>query len=292
MKDIRIVKSSALFKFLVQKSTKPVKKDVGFSLFGYIKMFLLWNVGVKLLTRLQYTWFKLCSMGLSRTPEEEGFDKILLGYPSNHNYRISSGMFLPEYQLFSRFKLIAALYPDNFNSFFDIGSCKGFFTFCSALTPGCEKSVGIDLHKPFVELTDQIKDYLKIDNVFFNIVSLDQVAAEPEKYKAPYQTAMVINTYHYLYWGSGLSDKSFNDHDVILKQIADVCTDTLIFSNPLEVKNSPGEIRKRAAKVTTHTYTTREFLEAADKYFDVYQVGALGRIGKRPLFVMKRKKQG
>ena len=99
---------------------------------------------------------------------------------------------------------------------------------------------------------------------------------------------MLINTYHYLYWGSGLVDKSFNSHDQILETLSKVCKRKLIFSNPLEVHHATGEIKKRA-EGKSHDYTTEAFLNAAKKHFKIHRAGSLGQTRKRPLLILEKK---
>ena len=117
---------------------------------------------------------------------------------------------------------------------------------------------------------------------------LDDVANNPGQYRTPYQTIVLLNTYHYMYWGSGYSDKHWADHEYLLGTLAGICTDRVIFMSPLEIEHCPSDIARRAKQHPewAPNFTTEKFLEVAGKYFDVTHEGYLGI---RPLYLMKRK---
>jgi hypothetical protein len=78
------------------------------------------------------------------------------------------------------------------------------------------------------------------------------------------------------------------DHDSIMSALAKVCARHLVFMNPLEISDCPLEIQKLAALTSDHDYTREGFLSAAQKHFDVFEVG-LDDSGKRPIMLLARR---
>ncbi len=209
------------------------------------------------------------------------------GYPRNHNYRIGGRALLPGFSLYHRWRMLSALCPEPLESLLDIGSSKGFFVLAAALEPGCRAAAGIDLHAPFIDVSERVAEAMGVERAKFFLAALDAVAANPARYGGPFQTVLLINTYHYLYWGSTYAEKSFGRHDEILGHLAALCTGRVIFSSPLEVDACPGDVRRRAREAGTgHDYTQRAFYEAAGRFFGVAPAGVLGR---RPVLVLNRR---
>ena len=249
---------------------------------------LFWELGRGACDMLSYARYARACAKLAESPTEAALNPELSGYPRNHDYKIASGRLVAGKRLFSRWRMLSALFSDDMDSFLDIGSSKGFFVFGAAMRPGCSLACGIDLHEPFIETSSRARAILGIGNASFHLASVEEVAKEPERFGAPFHTVMLVNTYHYLYWGSGLVDKSENSHDRILGTLAKICSRRLLFSNPLEVRHATGEIKKRA-EGKKHDYTTAAFMEAAQKHFTVTRAGSLGQTAKRPLLVLEKK---
>lgn len=255
----------------------------------------LYKLSAKLKSIIGYGWLKLCNIGsffpftfgFFMSKEEKEINKELVGYPSNHTYKIWKNIIFPKFQLYERLRLISPLYPKNFESILDIGSCKGFFTLNAAQKKTCKVATGIDVYEPFLEKSTRVKNCLKMDHVTFHKATLDKVAEDPEKYGGPFQTVLLTGTYHYLFWGSELDDYCFGSHEEILKKIHSICTDRLIFSARLEIERCPKYIRDKATKSElAQLYTTEQFLKAAHNFFDVERTGFLS---KYPLFLMRKK---
>src|SRR2546428_6408535 len=170
-----------------------------------------------------------------------------------------------------RWKIVTALYPETLTSLLDIGCCRGWFVVQAAMRPECDKAVGIDVVQGFIDAANEAKRLLKLDNALFDYAFLDDVAGRPEKYHTPFQTIVLLNTYHYMYWGSGYSGKHWADHDYILGTLASICTDRVIFMSPLEVGECPSDIGRRAKEHPNwaKAFTTERFLEVAGRYFNV-----------------------
>jgi len=108
-----------------------------------------------------------------------------------------------------------------------------------------------------------------------------------EEYGGPFQTVLLVGTYHYLFWGSNIESKAYMSHEKILSMVHRLCEERVVFSGRLEVNDCPTYIRNKAGSVTgADNYDRASFLRAAKNFFDVRQVGCLG---KYPLFLMLKK---
>ena len=217
----------------------------------------------------------------------------LIGYPKNHNYQVRESRLIPSFRLYERYRAVESLYPKPMESFLDVACCKGFYVLSALLDDregksACQKAVGMDVHAPFVTLSNRVKDYLRVQNASFYRSSLDEMTADPGSFGGPFQTVLLLGAYHYFFWGSDYSAAAYHSHQDILGKLAKLCTGTLLLSGRLEFDQLPSNVQKRV-KSSKHrpTYTTEGFRKAAGAFFDVHIGGHLGRY---PLFVMKRKK--
>ena len=221
--------------------------------------------------------------------QADGFDNSdLLGYPSNHIYRIDDGRLLPSFDLYWRSRILEELYARPLGSLLDVGSCKGWFVLNAARRADCEQAVGIDIYQPWIDLSRQAAKSLHLGNAAFHMAFLQAVFDDPTAFGAPFRNILVINAYHYLFWGSGMFPDHFPGHDAILQGLHRICSDRIIFANPLELTDAPKETRGFAAGEPERAaeYTTSRFLSAAKPLFDIE---SRGKIGKRDLMVLHRK---
>jgi SAM-dependent methyltransferase len=234
--------------------------------------------------RRRKTEFKAETRGVPVHPINEP-----LGHRTRHTYKIADGKALTTFQMDQRWSIVARLYPEKLTSLLDIGCCRGWFVIRAAMQPECERALGIDVVQGFIDAANEAKKLLKLDDkAQFDYAFLDDVAGNPQKYRTPYQTIVLLNTYHYMYWGSGYSDKHWPDHDYLLRTLADICTDRIIFMSPLEVHDCPSDIAKRAREHPDWAapFTTKRFLEVAGRYFDVSHESYMGL---RPLYLMRKR---
>lgn len=223
----------------------------------------------------------------SPSQEEQQVNEILTGYPSNHIYRVHGKKLVPGRQLYERLWKVTPLFSADLESFLDIGCCKGYYTSLVAQKPTCKVSSGIDVHEPFIETSRKISDYLGLGNTQYHLATLDKVAEAPAEFGGPFQTILLIGTYHYLFWGSTASDHCFRSHDEILSRLAASCTDRVIISGRFELNRLPRNIRKTAmASKEASQYNTQTFVKAAEAFFSVEEHGFLGTY---PLLVLKKK---
>jgi hypothetical protein len=215
-----------------------------------------------------------------------------IGHRTRHVYDIANGRAFTTSQMDQRWQIVSRHYPQRLTSLLDIGCCRGWFVVEAALRPECERAVGIDVVQGFIDAANKAKQVLALQNAEFDYAFLDDVAdAPPDKYGVPFQTIVLLNTYHYMYWGSAYSDKHWPDHDYLLRTLAEICTDRVLFMSPLEVSECPSDIARRAKDHPdwAAAFTAERFHETAARYFDVTPQGHLGL---RPLYVMHKRVQG
>jgi hypothetical protein len=212
-----------------------------------------------------------------------------IGHRTRHTYTIAGGDAVTTFGMDERWQIVTKLYPERVTSLLDIGCCRGWFVIKAAMRPECERAVGIDVVQGFIDAANDAKRALKLDDkVQFEYAFLDDIVAEPQKYRPPYQTIVLLNTYHYMFWGSAYSPKHWPDHDYMLRTLSEICTDRIVFMSPLEVDECPSDIGKRAKEHPDWAaqFTTEKFLQAAGRYFDVSHQCYLGL---RPLYLLKKK---
>lgn len=214
-------------------------------------------------------------------------NRILHGYPRNHDYEVISNPLIPSYRLYTRAKLVEKCYPRHLESLLDIGCCRGFYVLDAALRTSCKVAVGIDIHEPFIAIAEAARQYLTVPNASFHHTTLQDVASNPALYGGPFQTVLCIGTYHYMYWGSALNPHAYYSHRTILERIDSICTDRCILSARLELDRLPPDIRQTAERhPEKHRYTTEEFLRSAEELF---HVSIHGFLSKYMLFVLTKK---
>ena len=226
----------------------------------------------------------------SKNLEQKGINKLLLGYPSNHRYRIYRDRLIPNFELYERLRGIIDIYPEEIESFLDIGCCRGFYVLEAAKRPGCLAAAGIDIYKPFIDTAEMVRGYLDINNARFYFATLSDVAENPKKYGGPFQIILVLGTYHYLFWGSKLYEGAYYDHKEILCMLHKICAGEVILSARLEIRDLPSHAREKAVLDSRRDiYNKKDFINTAELYFNIKTEGALG---KYPLFIMSKKKLG
>jgi hypothetical protein len=224
--------------------------------------------------------------GISPDAQEKDINHLLVGYPHNHKYALHKKKMLPSFQLYERHKLVASALPEKLVSFLDIGCCKGYYALNAALHPHCRVSAGIDIHEPFVSVSQKVREYLGLKNAFFYLSDLEKVSGDPKAHGGPFQTILLIGTYQYLFWGSGIDSNAYYSHRDILARLAGICTDRLILSARLETGTLPSGIREKARILRNKVpYTTENFLQAAREFF---RISIAGYMGKYPLFVLSK----
>lgn len=218
---------------------------------------------------------------------EENINLSLSGYPRNHNYRVSGNQLIPSFRLYERFRLVRRSYPEQIESFLDIGCCRGFYVLEAAIRSTRRISVGINVHKLFIVTAKKVRQHLSIKNAAFHIASLEEFADNPEIHGGPLQTVLLIGTYHNLLWGSSLCSTAYRSHRQILQRLAQICTDRRIFPGRLELNRLPTDLKQIAESSSDKThYNTVSFLRCAEEFFYISRTGFLGTY---PMFVLSKK---
>jgi len=211
-----------------------------------------------------------------------------IGHRTRHTFQIADDKVLSTHQMELRWKIVASLYPKKLASLLDIGCCRGWFIFKAAMLPECEAALGVDVVPEFIDAANEAKRVLKLDKAQFEYAVLSDLERNRHKYRLPYQTLLLINTYHYMYWGSEYCPTHWPDHDYLLRTLASMCTDRMLLMSPLEINECPSDIAARAREHPdwAQQYTSLKFFDIASRYFDV----SLERyLGVRPLYLMKKR---
>jgi hypothetical protein len=104
----------------------------------------------------------------------------------------------------------------------------------------------------------------------------------------PADLVFVFHCYHYLYFGSEYGTAGAFDHDRIFQALSRICTDTLVFANPLvlsdEKKNHYRQ--KGVQEDILQAYQENSILAHASRYFDL---ASMPRQDERPYIIMRKK---
>ncbi len=206
-------------------------------------------------------------------------------YPRNHNYRIVAGRLIPSWRLFKRYRRIRALYPSPLASLVDLSSNKGYFCLHAARNLGCARVLGVDVSERDVEASRAARAHLGEAQVSLEHLSPSELAGGIDEHGGPFQTALLINVYHYLFFGSRSDPRHFDSHEAIFEALRAVCEDTLVFSNCTELKQLPRHLQAMAHEQgRAEEFCEEKIAAAAERHFVVERHGKLGR---RPLWRLR-----
>jgi SAM-dependent methyltransferase len=201
-------------------------------------------------------------------------------YPHNHDYRVSGTELKPRWKLMRRWRRMQPLWPDSPSSFLDVGCSKGFFVLQAALR-GAD-ALGIDIHEEDLAACCAIRDHLGLTTARFEHQTLDQLAAQG----ARFELVHVVNTYHYLFFGSDRAPACATDHAALFEHLAALTTGRLVFSNCETMERCPAQVKERAQPTDAAKYTPAAIRAAASQWFEIEDHGI---IGKRPVWVGRRR---
>ena len=207
-------------------------------------------------------------------------DYLADSYPHNHDYRVKGEELKPRWKLKRRWKRMERLWPEGFGSFLDIGCSKGFFVL-EAARRGAD-ALGIDIHEEDLSACEAVRDHLELKSARFEEKTLDELAAEG----ASFDLVHLVNTYHYLYFGSDRAPACAKDHAALFEHLAAVTSGTLIFSNCETMERCPAQVKESARPEDAARYTPEAIRGAASEFFELEDHG---RLGKRPIWVGRRK---
>ncbi|MDF1798572.1 MAG: methyltransferase domain-containing protein [Planctomycetota bacterium] len=215
-------------------------------------------------------------------------------YPHNHDYRISGSKLRPSFQLWRRWRKLRKHYryssgPNrrpSMDSLLDLSSCKGFFVLDAAQRLCAKRVLGIDVHELDLEASRAAAAQLGLGRAHFEKLHLDELV---ERGQQPFETALLVNSYPYLYFGSRRDPHHYGDHGRIFELIAQLIAPggRLIFSNRAELERCPAHIQELAReRGLAGNYDERRLRDAATQHFRIETHGSLGRI---PLWVLERR---
>lgn len=223
----------------------------------------------------------------SQSLSAETLARLKASYPSNHGYRVYGKLVVPNFNLYKRWRKISALCPDSPASFVDLSASKGYFVI-KASRAGIPRVTGMDVDSSILEPAVEVISYLGLEGVDLFAGALEEFADHLQTNSLePYEAAILINTYQYLYFGSRASSV-VRTHEQIFQQLRRICAGTLIFSNCVEVEQLPRGMRQRSAadRPRLDAYNGDAIREAADPYFVIEEFGYLR---KRPLWRLTAK---
>ncbi len=201
-------------------------------------------------------------------------------YPHNHDYRVTGEELKPLWKLMRRWRRMESLWPQSFGSFLDVGCSKGFFVL-QAARRGAE-ALGIDIHDGDLSACDAVRDHLGLNAAKFEHKTLDELSEEGMSFDLVH----VVNTYHYLYFGSDRAPACATNHSDLFEHLAAVTRGTLIFSNCETMERCPTQVKERAQPEAAALYTPEAIRGAASEWFELEDHGVLG---KRPIWVGRRR---
>jgi hypothetical protein len=221
-----------------------------------------------------------CDSGL---PDDVA-DYVVDSYPQNHNYIVRQGRLVPRHKLKTRFGELSGAYPDPLNSLLDLSCSKGFFVIDAAGRSECQRALGIDIDSRELEVCRSVGAFLGSRASRFEHLRLHELAERIDEFGGPFQTALLVNSYQYLYFGSSRSSECYHDHETIFGLMRQVCDGRVLFSNRTELHQLQRSCQSEAEKINHHhLYTEERILDAASKFFHVTEYG---RVGKWPFWLL------
>jgi hypothetical protein len=203
-------------------------------------------------------------------------------YPRNQNYRVLGDRLWPSWRLWRRYRRIRALYPTPLESLVDLSASKGWFVLHAAGPLGCPRALGIDVHAPDVAVCDAVRDHLGLAGARFELLRLHELAERLAAFGGPFQLALVVNLYHYLYFGSGRASERYGSHEEIFGLLRALVSGTVVFGGCVELEQLPRHVRAMAVEQGRERgYDARSIRAAAERFFRVEEHG---RLGRRPLW--------
>lgn len=233
-------------------------------------------------------WQKLL---LKLRNDAPGLDPAVLSYvnrsyPNNLNFSIRGRQLVPHRQLARRGAALMGHYPKPLTSLLDLSSSKGYFVLAAAQQPECRRALGIDVFEHDISVSRTLASHLQIPNTRFEVLKLHELAASIGKFGGPFDAALLVNTYQYLFFGSDRAADCYESHERIFELIRQTCSGRLIFNNRTELKDCQNREAVARAGARANDYTTEKILAAAGKYFKPVVQDVLGRY---PLWVLEAK---
>jgi hypothetical protein len=190
-------------------------------------------------------------------------------YPRNHTYVPEADRLVPHRKLAVRVAGLSRYYPAPLTSLLDLSCSKGFFVFHAAAHESCERALGIDLSDECLDTCRLLNArFARRERVGFERLTLPELATRIDEFGGPFQTALLINTYQYLFFGSPVAPAVGQDHREIFRLLRFVCSGRLIFHNRLALADLQSDPQERAARGGTgRLYDPVAIRQAAEEFF-------------------------
>lgn len=206
-------------------------------------------------------------------------------YPHNHTFAATNGRLVPGRKLADRLAQITKHYPAPLESLLDLSCSKGFFVFHAAMQPDCNRALGIDLNENCVNacrLLNAQFDYHS--RVNFEQLTLPELADRIDEFGGPFQTALLINTYQYLVFGSSVGPPVSHEHREIFRLLRRVCSGRLIFHNRLFLADLQSDPQDRARRINSAVdYSPTAIHAGAAEFFRIRELDSWSR---RPIWLL------
>ena len=217
-------------------------------------------------------------------------DYISNSYPHNLDYRVVRGELRPSWKLGRRLRRLQPLYAKPLEELLDLSSSKGFFVLDAAGRPECRRALGIDDPAQDVAASRAVAVHLGLTDARFDLTTLSERSDSSETRGGPFRTVLLVNTYHYLFFGSDRSRATAPDHDELFRLLASLCADRLIFSNRVDFDALPRHIKARAREAgLADRYDVERIRAAAEAHFEIEELRPLKKI---PLWLLRRRHSG
>jgi len=226
-------------------------------------------------------------LGRTLSPEVRGF--VADSYPRNHTFTASGEQLLPRPKLASRVARLSCHYPSGMRSFIDLSCSKGFFVFhAAAAFRGCERAMGIDLDEQCLDVCRKLQNQFDgRERTQFAKLTLPELAERIDEFGGSFQTAMLVNTYQYLVFGSSVAPRVSHDHREIFRMLRRICSGRLIFHNRLRLADLQDSVQEGLTpECLQAVYEPGAIASAASEYF---RVSRLDRWSKRPVWLLDAK---
>src|SRR5579872_4069627 len=219
-------------------------------------------------------------------PETKAF--VSDSYPHNHTYTPLDDRLIPHRKLAVRVAGLFRYYPRPLTSLLDLSCSKGFFVFHAAAQKKCERALGIDLSDECLSVCRLFNaKFANQSRVSFERLTLPELAAGIDRFGGPFQTALLLNTYQYLFFGSTVAPAVGQDHREIFRLLRRVCSGRLLFHNRLSLADLQSDPQERAAQTGTGAlYNPEAIRRAAEEFF---RVTVLRRWLGRPVWLLDAK---
>jgi hypothetical protein len=192
-------------------------------------------------------------------------------YPHNHTYTAAGGSLIPSRKLAERVVNLTQHYPKPLESFVDLSCSKGFFVFHAAMQADCQRALGVDLNEQCLDVCRLLNSrFERQSQTCFEKLSLTELALRINEFGGPFRTALLVNTYQYLVFGSSVAPSTSLDHREIFRLLRRVCSGRLIFHNRLSLADLQSDPQDRARRAGSDViYEPAAILAAASEFFHV-----------------------